>query len=196
MESYFKKFKKLKASIPHLNQQINLAIKEKEYFKDLLLQIEYATTKDVEEIKEELEQNKYLKNKSQKKLRKSKPNFDTYYDELGIEILVGKNNLQNQYITHKLAKHNEVWMHVKDAPGSHVLIRSTFPLEEVTIRTAAQLAAYFSSMRKSSSVPVDFVEVRYIKKVPGRIGSYVTYKNNKSIFIDPEEDFVINLQKK
>jgi predicted ribosome quality control (RQC) complex YloA/Tae2 family protein len=197
MEKFFKKYKKLKTSIPHLEQQIALAKKEKKYFEELLLQLEYSTIKDIEEIKYELEQNKYLKKKdTQKKKRKIKPNYDTYFTEDGIEILVGKNNIQNEYITHKLAKHNEVWMHVKEAPGSHVVVRQQFPLSEDTIRTAAQLASYYSSLKHSSSVPVDYVEVRYIKKVPGRIGSFVTYKNNKTIYIDPDEDFIINLQKK
>jgi len=196
MEKFFKKYKKLRVSIPYLEKQILLAQKEKRYFKELLLQIEHATIKDIEEIKYELEQNKYLKKKDEKKKRKIKPNYDTYYTEDGVEILVGKNNLQNQFITHKLAKHNEVWMHVKDAPGSHVVIRKQFPLSEATIRTAAQLASYYSSMKHSSSVPVDYVEVRYIKKVPGKIGSFVTYKNNKTIYIDPDPDFIIKLQKK
>lgn len=196
MEKYFKKYKKLKASIPYLEKQIDLATKEKKYFEELLHQIEHATLKDVEEIKEELERNKYLKKKETKKKRKLKPNYDTYYSEDGIEILVGKNNLQNEYITHKLAKHNEVWMHVKEAPGSHVLIRQPLPLSETTIRTGAQLASYFSSLKHSSSVPVDYVEVRNLKKVPGRIGSYVTYRNNKTIYIDPDKEFIINIQKK
>lgn len=196
MEKYFKKYKKLKTSIPYLEKQIALSKKEKRYFEELLLQIEHSTIKDIEEIKYELEQNKYLKKKETKKKRKIKPNYDTYFTNSGVEILVGKNNLQNQFITHRLAKHNEVWMHVKEAPGSHVLIRKQFPLSEETIRTAAQLAAYYSSLQHSSSVPVDYVEVRYIKKVPGRIGSYVTYKNHKTIYIDPEQDFILNLQKK
>jgi len=196
MEKFFKKYKKLRVSVPYLEKQILLAQKEKRYFEELLLQIEHSTIKDIEEIKYELEQNKYLKKTEVKKKRKIKPNFDTYFSEDGIEILVGKNNLQNQHITHQLAKHNEVWMHVKDAPGSHVVIRKQFPLSEATIRTAAQLASYYSSMKHSSSVPVDYVEVRYIKKVPGRIGSFVTYKNNKTIYIDPDPDFIIKLQKK
>ncbi len=89
-----------------------------------------------------------------------------------------------------------MWFHVKDAPGSHVVVKSSFPLTETTIRTAAQLASHFSKMRKSSSVAVDYLEVRYLKKVPGKINSFVTYKNNKTIYIDPDEDFVINLRKK
>jgi predicted ribosome quality control (RQC) complex YloA/Tae2 family protein len=114
----------------------------------------------------------------------------------GIEVLVGKNNVQNEHITHKLAKHNEVWFHVKDAPGSHVLVRKQFPLDEETIRSAANIAAYFSKLRKSGTVPVDYLEKRYIKKIPGKINSFVTYTNNKTIYIDPDEDFILSLNKK
>lgn len=195
-EKYFKKYKKLKTSIPYINRQIREAKNEMRYFEELLHQVENASLKDIEEIKDELIDKRYLKQKLMKAKRKKKPNFETYYDDEGTEILVGKNNIQNEYITHKLAKHNEVWFHVKDAPGSHVVIRKTFPLSETNIRTASQLASYFSKLRESSSVPVDYVEVRYIKKVPGKINSFVTYKNNKTMYIDPDEDFILNLRRK
>ena len=158
--------------------------------------MEIATLKDIEEIKDELVENNYIKSKDTKKKRKKKLNFDAYFDPENIEILVGKNIIQNDYITHKLAKHNEVWFHVKEAPGSHVVVKAPMPLSETTIRTASQLAAYFSKYRKSSSVPVDYVEVRYLKKVPGTKGSFVTYTNQKTIYIDPDEDFVLKLRKK
>ena len=196
MEKYFTKFKKLRKSIPHIEDQINLAKDELHYFDLLLHQIENATLKDIEEIKDELEDKKYIKKKTTKKKRNKTPNYDTYIDQDGIEIVVGKNNIQNQYITHKLAKHNDVWFHTKDTTGSHVVVRSPFPLSETTIRTASQLAAYYSKARHSSSVPVDYVEVRHLKKVPGHIGSFVTYKNNKTMYIDPDIEFIINLQKK
>ncbi len=195
-EKYFKKYKKLKASIPHINNQIKEAQLELQYIDQLSTQIENASLKDIEEIKIELMNKKFIKRSIISKKRKSKPNYETFYDSLGVEILVGKNNIQNEYITHKIAKHNEVWFHVKGAPGSHVVSRHTFPLDEITIRTSAQLAAYYSSYKNSSSVPVDYVEVRYIKKVPGKINSFVTYKNNKTIYIDPDEDFILSLQKK
>ncbi len=195
-ERLFKKYKKLKASIPHINEQIEKALLERKYFYQLEQQIDNASLKDIEEIKDELIEKKYLKGKQEKKKRNKKLNYETYHDELGIEIIVGKNNKQNEYVTHKLAKHNEVWFHTKDAPGSHVLVRSPFPLEEITIRTAAQLAAYNSKMKQSSSVAVDYLETRYIKKVPGKINSFVTYKNQKTIYIDPDEEFIINLLKK
>ncbi|KFZ26052.1 MAG: hypothetical protein KQ78_01732 [Candidatus Izimaplasma bacterium HR2] len=195
-EKYFKKYKKLKTSIPYINNQIKDAKQEMRYFEELLHQVENASLKDIEEIKDELIDKKYLKQKLIKPKRKKKPNYETYYDEDGIEILVGKNNIQNEYITHKLAKHNEVWFHVKEAPGSHVIVRKTLPLSETTIRTASQLASYFSKLRTSNSVPVDYVEVRYIKKVPGRINSFVTYKNNKTIYIDPDKDFILKMKRK
>lgn len=193
-ERYFKQYKKRKASIPHLEKQIKLAKKERAYFENLQHQIKHATAKDVEEIKEELIHYKYMKSSKQKKQMKSKPNFEKFIDDDGIEILVGKNNLQNDYITNKLAKYNEVWFHVQNAPGSHVLVRQSFPLSETTIRTAAMLASYFSSLRDSSSVPVDYCEARYIKKIKGKMNSNVIYSNQKTIYIDPEESFVIELR--
>lgn len=195
-EKYFKKYKKLKTSIPYLKKQIKEAKSELRYFEELLLQVEFASLKDTEEIKDELVEKKYIKQKVTIAKRKKKPNYEIFFDSLGIEIQVGKNNLQNEYITHKLAKHNEIWFHVKEAPGSHVVVKQQFPLTESTIRTAAQLASYFSKMRYSSSVPVDYVEVRYIKKVPGKINSFVIYKNHKTIYIDPDEDFILDLRKK
>ncbi len=193
---YFKKYKKLKASIPYIKIQIRRALIEIRYFEQLLQQIENSSLKDIEEIKEELIIKRYIKKKLVTKKKKKKPNYETYFDSEGVEILVGKNNIQNEYITHKVARHNEIWFHAKEAPGSHVIVKETFPLSENTIRTAAQLAAYFSKMKKSSSVPVDYLERRYLKKVPGRINSFVTYTNNKTIYIDPDEDFIINLKRK
>lgn len=194
-EKYFKKYKKLKTSIPYIKQQINAAKNELEYFYEIEAQFDYATLKDMEEIKDELVDLKYMRGSSKKQKRKQKLNMDTYYDALGVAIVVGKNNLQNQYISHQLAKHNEVWFHVQNAPGSHVVVKHTLPLEETTIRAAAVLAAYYSKMRQSSSVPVDYTEVRYLKKIPGKAGNFVTYTNQKTIYIDPSEDLVLALKK-
>lgn len=195
-EKFFKKYKKLKTSIPYINRQIRNASNELIYFDELLHQIENASLKDIEEIKTELEDKNYIKRKTKLKKRIKKPNYDTYFDADGIEILVGKNNIQNAYISHKIAKHNEVWFHTKNAPGSHVVVKAQFPLSETTIRTAAQLASYFSKMKTSSSVAVDYLETRYLKKVPGKISSFVTYTNNKTIYIDPDEEFILNIKKK
>ncbi|MCP6559368.1 NFACT RNA binding domain-containing protein, partial [Klebsiella pneumoniae] len=84
---------------------------------------------------------------------------EQYVSSTGIPIIVGKNNKQNEYVTNRLVRQDEIWLHTKDIPGSHVLIRSTDP-DEVTLQEAANLAAYFSKARQSSSVPVDYTKIR------------------------------------
>jgi predicted ribosome quality control (RQC) complex YloA/Tae2 family protein len=195
-EKYFKKYKKIKASIPHLKDQIKDARNELKYIDQISVQIENASLKDIEEIKIELMNRKLIKRTNIINKKNKKPNYDIYTDALGVEILVGKNNIQNSYITHKLAKHTDVWFHVKDGAGSHVVSRQSLPLEEETIRTCAQLAAYYSNFKNSNSVPIDYTEIRNIKKVPGKINSFVTYRNHKTIYIDPDEKFIQSLNKK
>ncbi len=195
---YFERAKKQKKSIPHIKQQIVRSKREKEYLGLIESQLDEATLAELEEIREELVREGYLRMKKSG-TKKRKPRQATkpmvFFDETGMEILVGKNNTQNARITHELAKPADVWFHVKDAPGSHVVVKKGFPLSETTIRTAAQLAAYHSKMRLSSSVPVDYTEKRNIKKIPGRQPCFVTYKNHATIFIDPDESFVRSLKK-
>ena len=107
--------------------------------------------------------------------------------------MVGKNNIQNEYITHTLAKPNDLWFHVKDSPGSHVVIKNPNFTEE-EIRTAAILAAYYSPYQTSSSVAVDYTLIRHVKKIPGKRNCFVTFTNQKTIYIDPSSEFVSNLK--
>jgi predicted ribosome quality control (RQC) complex YloA/Tae2 family protein len=188
-ERCFKRYKKLKHSIPHIERQIALAKQELAYFQELDSQLDYASLQDIEEIRDELIDAKYLHGKRRKQKKKA-PKFDTYQDDSGIRILVGKNNLQNEHLTHKTARGSDVWFHVQNAPGSHVVVQAPQPLEEPTIRLAAHLAAYFSSQRQSSSVAVDYTDVRHVKKIPGHVGSFVRYTNQKTIYIDPDEAIV------
>ena len=125
-----------------------------------------------------------LRNKKQGK--KQKINY-THYVVDGAEIWIGKNNLQNDFVTHHVAKPTDIWFHVKDAPGSHVILRCE-ELTEKLIRLAAQAASIYSKYRKSSSVAVDYTERRNIKKIPGLKGCEVTYSNQKTIYIDPDEE--------
>lgn len=184
---YYVKYKKQKTAVGHVENQILITKQEIAYFGELMEQIEDTQSlNDLNEIQEELIENGYLSKKKSNK-SKLKPNFDTYTDELGIRILVGKNNLQNNYLTHKYAHKNHWWFHVKNQTGSHVIVWSDEELTEPTIRKAAMLAAMHSKSRHSSSVPVDYTRIRNIKKVPGTLGSFVTYTNQKTIYIDPEE---------
>ncbi len=197
-ENYFTKYQKAITALDKVAWQIDLTKKEISYFTNLYEQLKYASVADATEIRQELEANRYLRqSKFLKAKKKKKPNYTTYSLDNGIDIIVGKNNLQNNYVTHKLADRFDWWFHAKDAAGSHVIVRSTLDeLDEYTIRTAAQLASYFSKWQDSSSVPVDYTRVKNLKKVPGHQGSFVTYNTNKTIYIDPDEQFIKSLKVK
>ena len=194
-QKYFTKYQKSKNAINHLHEQIKLTNIEITYFETLIDQINNASLNDALEIRQELEQAKYLKPNISKQKRSKKPKYETYTVDDAI-IYVGKNNLQNEYITHKLAHKNDYFMHVKDMPGSHVIIRKEGKLTEKEIRTAANIAAYYSKGKISSSVPVDYTHVKYVKKIPGSKLGFVTYTNQKTIYIDPDEDLIHSLKHK
>jgi len=194
---YFKRYNKAKAAVSHIEQQMEVAKSEITYFETLLTYLASANIADVYEIQDELRQRGYLKKRQEKKSKKpTKPNIDRYLTENGIEIVVGKNNLQNDYVTHKLGKRHEWWFHAKDMPGSHVVVRSSEDkLEELEIRAAANLAAYFSKGKDSSSVAIDYTQIKNLKKVPGATLGFVTYDTCKTIFIDPALEDVMKLSK-
>ncbi|WP_077617764.1 Rqc2 family fibronectin-binding protein [Bacillus sinesaloumensis] len=196
-QTYFSKYQKAKNAVTYVEHQIEKASEEIAYFDSLLQQIESAAPKDLQEIREELMEEGYLKNKQQrgnKKLKPSKPSIEHYQASDGTEILVGKNNKQNDYLTNKLAARDEIWLHTKDIPGSHVIIRSKQPSQE-TILEAATLAAYFSKAKNSSSVPVDYTLVRHVKKPNGSKPGYVIYDNQQTVYVTPEEDLILKLRK-
>ena len=107
----------------------------------------------------------------------------------GTEISVGKNNLQNDRLTLKTANKNDYWLHVKDIPGSHVIVHSNEPTEE-TLLEAANLAAYYSKARASANVPVDYVQVRHIRKPNGAKPGYVIYEGQKTLYVTPDKTLV------
>ena len=113
-----------------------------------------------------------------------------------LKYFVGKNNIQNNYLTHKFARKEYWWFHVKNQTGSHVVVGSPNDLNESTIRLAANLAVIHSKSKDSSSVPVDYTKIKYIKKIPGMLGSFVSYTNQKTIYIDPDHSIIKDLLKK
>lgn len=195
-QKYFQKYTKLKNSVAIVQEQIHKAEEEIKYFETLLQQVESASTTDIEEIREELTEEGYLKKKRNTKKQKAKskkPLLDKYKASDGTEILVGKNNKQNEYLTNRLAGKSEIWLHTKDIPGSHVLIRDENPSEE-TLLEAAKLAAYYSKAKHSSSVPVDYTQIRHVKKPSGAKPGFVTYDHQKTVFVTPTEDLVLKLK--
>ncbi len=197
-QAYFQKYQKAKNSISIITAQLEKTEEEIKYMETLLQQVETAAPKDIEEIREELADQGYLKKRSRSsskyKSRAAKPSLEQYASTDGQEILVGKNNKQNEYLTNRLAGKEELWFHTKDIPGSHVVIRSKSPSEQ-TILEAANLAAYFSKARSSSSVPVDYTLIKHVRKPAGAKPGYVTYENQQTVYVTPDEDLVYRLKK-
>ncbi|PRY83310.1 Rqc2 family fibronectin-binding protein [Alkalibacterium olivapovliticus] len=189
-QRYFSRYQKLKSAKKHLTKQIRSTQAETDYFDTLLTQISIASLTDIEDIRQELRDGHYLKKKKatkKKKQTKSKPEAFTSSD--GTSILVGKNNTQNDELTLKKARKSHYWAHAKDIPGSHVIIEDDEPSQQ-TIEEACLLAAYYSKYRLSSSVPVDVVQVKQIKKPNGAKPGYVIYEGQTTYFVTPSDDAV------
>jgi predicted ribosome quality control (RQC) complex YloA/Tae2 family protein len=194
---YFKQYNKAKNSISIVQEQINQTELEIAYFDTLLQQIETASQKDVAEIREELEEQGYLKQRKKRKKpmkQSGTPQLEHYISSDGTDMYVGKNNKQNDYLTNKYARSTDTWLHTKDIPGSHVVIRGSTP-NEATLNEAANIAAYFSKARSSSSVPVDYTLIKHVKKPSGAKPGYVIYEQQKTIYVTPSEDIVYALRK-
>lgn len=197
-QAYFKKYSKAKKSIEVIEEQIKLTQAEIEYFETLLQQLEQASPRDVEEIREELIEGKYLRDRSKQKKKKKKevkPQVESYFSSEGTEILVGKNNKQNEFLTNRLGRVNDTWLHTKDIPGSHVVIRSD-QFSEATLLEAAQLAAYYSKSGSSSQVPVDYTLIKHVKKPSGAKPGYVIYDHQKTVYVTPTEELVEEMRKR
>ncbi|MFJ5765226.1 NFACT family protein [Lysinibacillus sp. NPDC093210] len=194
-QSYYTKYTKAKNALIMVQEQLEKTKEEITYFEMLAQQVQQASPGDIEEIREELAEQGYLKLRHAKKKKKQlKPEPEHYISSTGTPISVGKNNKQNDMLTFKIAKRTDVWLHTKDIPGSHVVIHTNEP-DDTTLREAATLAAYFSKARDSSSVPVDYTEIRQVKKPNGAKPGFVIYFEQKTLFIDPDETVILQLKK-
>ncbi|SIQ76161.1 Predicted component of the ribosome quality control (RQC) complex, YloA/Tae2 family, contains fibronectin-binding (FbpA) and DUF814 domains [Peribacillus simplex] len=195
-QKYFSRYQKSKNAVGVVQEQIEKTKLELAYFEALHQQLQSASPRDIEEIREELQEEGYIRQKKKKGMKKpanAKPQLETYYATDGDLIFVGKNNKQNDYLTNKFARRDEIWLHSKDIPGSHVVIRNESPSEK-TIKEAAVLAAFFSKAQQSSSVPVDFTQVRHVKKPKGSKPGFVIYDQQQTVYITPDADTVIRLK--
>lgn len=194
-QRYFTRYNKLKASVKYLNEQIALAQKEVDYFENLQAQVDIASPKDIEEIRQELIQEGYLRVQSKKKQKAQVSQPEIFYASDGTQIEVGKNNLQNERLSMKTANKSDIWMHTKDIPGSHVIIHSSEPSEQ-TLTEGAQLAAYFSKARDSANVPVDYLPVRRLRKPNGLKPGFVIFEGQTTMTVTPSYTTVQKLRKK
>lgn len=196
---FFKKYHKAKNSVLFLEEQITKGKEEENYLEGILFSLEAVeNVKELDAIKEELQEEKYLKEKknSKTKSKKSVPSPLKFLSSDGLEILVGRNNKENDYLTLKLANNNDFWLHVKDIPGSHVIIRTNkLKLPDKTLEEAAILAAYFSKAKNSAQIPVDYTLKKHVKKPSGAKPGMVIYQEQKTLYVTPHENIIKTLKK-
>jgi predicted ribosome quality control (RQC) complex YloA/Tae2 family protein len=194
-QRYFKKYTKMKNSTAVVEEQIEQTHQEIAYLGSLLQQLSVASLQDIEEIRDELMEQGYIRdrNKKQRKKKQDKPALACYISSDGVPIYVGKNNTQNEYLTNRLAGSLDTWLHTKDIPGSHVVIRGDTYTDE-TLLEAAQLAAYFSQAKHSSQVPVDYTLIKHVHKPNGAKPGFVIYVNQKTLFVTPDENKIRQMQ--
>ena len=189
-QKYYKEYQKEKNAEIYLAEQIEKGTAELEYFESVIDEVSRAQTeRELSQIREELEQQGYLRKPSGKRPKQSALPFLEFESTDGFKILVGRNNLQNDKLTLKTAAKNDMWLHTKDIHGSHVIIRADGrEISDEAIMQAASLAAYHSKAQNSSKVPVDFTLVKHVSKPNGAKPGMVIYVNNRTVYVTPKEN--------
>ena len=199
VQSYYKKYNKLKKSEESAIEQLEKNSDELEYLNSVLTNIENCESyTEIDDIKEELISTGYVRKrtangKNNKKAKPSKPLH--YISSDGIDIFVGKNNIQNDNLSLKFANKNHMWLHTKNIPGSHVIVCSN-DVPDNTLVEAATLAAYYSKAKESSKVDVDYTLVKNLKKPNGAKPGMVIYHTNYTMTVDPSDIKSLNLERK
>lgn len=188
-QRYFHRYQKLKQAVKFLGEQITKTKETIHYLESVESNLENADVAEIADIREELIQTGYIKQKYRNKKQKMLPP-EKYQAEDGTIILVGKNNLQNEQVSFKLSRRGDLWFHVKDIPGSHVLITGNANPSDETITFAGELAAYFSKARYSNLVQVDVLDVKKLHKPTGTAPGFVTYDREKTIRVTPDESVI------
>ncbi len=187
-QRYYRLYNKCKKSYKLIEAQLNSSREEEEYMASVLLNAEQsATLQELQAIREELVAGQYIK--ESKKNPSEKPNLippRSFISDDGLQILVGRNNKQNDKLTLKTAAKNDIWLHTQKIPGSHVIIKSGGQeVPERTLRQAASIAAWYSKAKSGSNVPVDYTTVDQVKKPNGAKPGMVIYFQQKTLYINP-----------
>ncbi len=187
-QKYYKQYNKFKTAKIEVKKQVEKTYGEIEYLDQILISVESSVdSHDLDEIRQELIETGYLKKKFSKKKVKSqkKSNYLKYRSSDGYEILVGKNNIQNDKITFKIATKLDLWFHIKNMPGSHVVLRiGDGSFSDQTLIEAASLAAYFSKAKNATKVSVDYTKRKNVKKQSGAKPGMVIYETYNTIVVD------------
>ena len=193
-QRYFKRYQKLKEAVKHLTSLIEETRATILYLESVETALAQASLTEISEIREELIQTGFIRRRQREKIQKrQKPEKYLATDGQTI-ILVGRNNLQNDELTFKIAKKDELWFHAKDIPGSHVVITGNLQPSDEVKTDAAELAAYFSKARLSNLVQVDMIEVRKLNKPTGGKPGFVTYTGQKTLRVTPDEEKIKSMK--
>lgn len=198
-QRYYKKYQKLKAARDMAIVQREQTLNELDYLEGQLDNLTKCTAEnELSELIEELKEQGYIKRdkggKKKMKLAASKPMH--FVSSTGADIYVGKNNRQNDELTLRFASPNDIWMHTKNIPGSHVIVKGASEQDTATMTEAALLAAYYSRARGSENVAVDYTPRKYVKKPAGAKPGMVIYTTNKTAYVTPSEEAVAGLKER
>ncbi|NLZ28555.1 MAG: fibronectin/fibrinogen-binding protein, partial [Firmicutes bacterium] len=192
-QQFFKKYRKLLKSESIIGNRLSGTGAEKKYLENVLFSLEKADMPLLKEIKEELIQNRYIRKRSPSpaKEQPAKTGPLSFLSSSGFRIFVGQNNFQNEELTFKKSSRDDIWLHARDLPGAHVVIKnSPFPPGEQTLLEAAALAAFFSKGNMLPTVTVDYTRIKNVKRAPGKRPGMAIYNNFKSIAVSPEHPAV------
>ncbi|MCO4604205.1 fibronectin/fibrinogen-binding protein [Streptococcus infantarius subsp. infantarius] len=193
-QRYFKKYQKLKEAVKHLTGLIEETKHTITYLESVETALSHASISDIEDIREELVETGFVKRRTRDKRHKRKKPEQYLASDGKTIIMVGRNNLQNDELTFKMAKKGELWFHAKDIPGSHALIKDNLNPSDEVKTDAAELAAYYSKARLSNLIQVDMIEAKKLNKPTGAKPGFVTYTGQKTLRVTPTEEKINSMR--
>ncbi|WP_423218363.1 NFACT family protein [Streptococcus equinus] len=193
-QRYFKKYQKLKEAVKHLTGLIEETKHTITYLESVETSLSHASISDIADIREELVETGFVKRRTKDKRHKRKKPEQYLASDGKTIIMVGRNNLQNDELTFKMAKKGELWFHAKDIPGSHVLIKDNLNPSDDVKTDAAELAAYYSKARLSNLIQVDMIEAKKLNKPTGAKPGFVTYTGQKTLRVTPTEEKINSMR--
>ena len=194
-QRYFKRYQKLKEAVKYLTDLIEETKATILYLESVETVLNQAGLEEIAEIREELIQTGFIRRRQREKIHKCKKPEQYLASDGKTIIYVGRNNLQNEELTFKMARKEELWFHAKDIPGSHVVISGNLDPSDEVKTDAAELAAYFSQGRLSNLVQVDMIEVKKLNKPTGGKPGFVTYTGQKTLRVTPDPEKIASMKK-
>ena len=193
-QKYFKRYQKLKEAVKYLTELIEETKATILYLESVETVLNQAGLDEIAEIREELIQTGFIRRRQREKIQKRKKPEKYLASDGKTIILVGRNNLQNEELTFKIARKEELWFHAKDIPGSHVVISGNLNPSDEVKTDAAELAAYYSKGRLSNLVQVDMIEVKKLNKPTGGKPGFVTYTGQKTLRVTPDSEKIESMK--